>query len=353
MADFSETDARLLAHGDKAIVSAMVAFGLHKTAAPMSSRDATREEKLLLFDESEKIFQPIMAAAGGSGVTDTPAGINSETVVIKGVDGNDIKLYVDTPTGASGPMPCALHFHGGGMCILTAGDANYVNFRQQLALQGMIVIGVEFRNIAGVNGRHPYPAGLNDCMSALAWAHSQRAARNISKIITCGESGGGNLSCAVALKAKKETLLNQLDGVYAFCPYIYGLYGEDIPEAAKLPSLKENDGIFMSAVGCGDMAEQYLPVGETPQNNPLAWPYWASKEEVEGLPPHVISVNELDFLRDEGVAYYRKLNSAGVRSRCICLYGTPHAGESSVFLNAVPHMTTAAVADVATFARSL
>jgi acetyl esterase/lipase len=45
--------------------------------------------------------------------------------------------------------------------------------------------------------------------------------------------------------------------------------------------------------------------------NPLAWPYWASQEELKGLPPHVISVNELDPLFDEGISYYRKLLHAG------------------------------------------
>jgi acetyl esterase len=58
------------------------------------------------------------------------------------------------------------------------------------------------------------------------------------------------------------------------------------------------------------LSSLYLPEGES-MKNPLAWPYWASQEELKGLPPHVISVNELDPLFDEGISYYRKLLHAG------------------------------------------
>ena len=41
--------------------------------------------------------------------------------------------------------------------------------------------------------------------------------------------------------------------------------------------------------------------------NPLAWPLFATIEDLNGLPPHVISVNELDPLRDERLLYYKKM----------------------------------------------
>ena len=59
------------------------------------------------------------------------------------------------------------------------------------------------------------------------------------------------------------------------------------------------------------MAKVYDPGGENTEN-PLAWPYHAAAADLTGLPPHVISVNELDPLRDEGLAYWRKLVGAGV-----------------------------------------
>jgi acetyl esterase/lipase len=49
------------------------------------------------------------------------------------------------------------------------------------------------------------------------------------------------------------------------------------------------------------LAKAYNPDGAN-AHNPLAWPLNAQRVDLEGLPPHVISVDELDPLRDEGLA---------------------------------------------------
>ena len=84
----------------------------------------------------------------------------------------------------------------------------------------------------------------------------------------------------------------------------------------------------------------------------LAWPYHATEDDVAGLPPHVISVNELDPLRDEGLAYYRKLLAAGVDTVGRLVPGTCHAGDL-VFERAVPDVYHSSVRDVAGFAAAL
>ena len=47
-------------------------------------------------------------------------------------------------------------------------------WRHKLASTGLIVIGVDFRNTAGELGNHPFPAGLNDCVSALKWVYENK-----------------------------------------------------------------------------------------------------------------------------------------------------------------------------------
>ncbi len=120
------------------------------------------------------------------------ASVTSRTEVIQGIDGNDINLFIHRPANMDGPLPCIVHIHGGGMVIMTAEDPNYILWRNSLADAGVVVVGVEYRNGAGRMGPHPFPAGLNDCASAVKWVDQNRSELNISNIVISGESGGGN-----------------------------------------------------------------------------------------------------------------------------------------------------------------
>jgi acetyl esterase/lipase len=244
-------------------------------------------------------------------------------------------------------MPGIVHTHGGGMVLGAAADPNYVRWRDELAAVGLVVIGVEFRNGSGKLGDHPFPAGLNDCSSALDWVAANREALGIGAIVVSGESGGGNLALATTLKAKRDGRIDQIDGVYAQCPYISNLYEGD----PDLPSLVENDGYFLSGQMMGPLARLHDPSGEH-ATDPLAWPYHAPIGELAGLPPHVISVNQLDPLRDEGLAYYAKLVRAGVPTVSRTVNGTCHAGDV-LFRKAMPEVYAASVADLRAFAHSL
>ncbi|MEE2778027.1 MAG: alpha/beta hydrolase fold domain-containing protein [Acidobacteriota bacterium] len=274
--------------------------------------------------------------------------VSRSTHTIKGVDGNDIDLYLHRPNSNDGPLPAVVHTHGGGMVIAAAADPNYQRWRDELAAAGLVVVGVEFRNGAGKLGNHPFPAGLNDCASGLQWTFDNKDALGISNIVVSGESGGGNLSLATALKAKRDGRLDQIDGVYSQCPYISNAYAAGDP---RLPSLVENDGYFLSTEMMAPLAKIYDPSGEH-ATNPLAWPYHAKLEDLEGLPPHVISVNELDPLRDEGLAYFRKLLVAGVAAASRTVNGTCHAGDL-LMRKAMPEVYQSSVADLKAFASSL
>ncbi|WP_313865488.1 alpha/beta fold hydrolase [Mycobacterium sp.] len=253
-------------------------------------------------------------------------------------------MYVDRPVGATGPLPGLLHLHGGGMAILQTSTASI--WRRRLAARGCVVVGVEFRNSGGALGPHPFPAGLNDCSSALDWLHAGRDALGLASIVVTGESGGGNLSLATALKAKREGRLDRIDGVYAQVPYIFG--GYDTPDPA-LPSLIENDGYILSSSALTLMAALYDPAGEH-TTNPLAWPYYATVTDLEGLPPHVITTDELDPLRDEGLAYLRALQRAGVEATGHTYSGVGHACEL-LAAAAIPELFERALRDVVDFAR--
>ncbi len=101
----------------------------------------------------------------------------------------------------------------------------------------------------------------------------------------------------------------------------------------------------------GAMAATYTPGAENAEN-PLAWPYHATTADLEGLPPTVISVNELDPLRDEGLAFHRKLLAANVSSVSRTVNGTCHAGDL-LFPQAMPDVYAASLRDLEGFAKAL
>lgn len=219
---------------DPRMVAAFSPYGLAVCAPALPvDRSSLLEELLAVATATEQGFDGLFGVLSAG----VPAaeGVQSRTEVIKGVDGNDITLYADRPVEATGPLPGLLHLHGGGMAILKANSS--AMYRSRLAGRGAVVIGVEFRNAAGELGPHPFPAGLNDCTSALDWMHDRRAELGLSSIVITGESGGGNLSLATTLKAKRDGHLDRIDGVYAQVPLassgerreriLYGSGGDD------------------------------------------------------------------------------------------------------------------------------
>jgi acetyl esterase/lipase len=312
---------------------------------------------------------------------DLPTDANEPAVdisekTIKGVDNNDVKLYIYKPAGTKDPLPAVLYSHGGGMVSvpmsLIFSKSYFLQPRfksntldqvinpttakphrrwvQSLAVQGVVAILVDFRNAYTAAGHNPFPAGLNDCASAAQYVAAHKADLGVSSIVLQGESGGGNLAIATAMKANREGWVEQIDGVYGIVPYVSGAYHWPRERMLKeLPSLIENDGYLLGVQSTGAMAYYY---GPDDLENPHAWPYHATVEELRGLPPVMLDMNELDPLRDEGLVLYRKLGAAGVQVSAKVTAGVPH-GASLVFRKEAPEVHNAAVRDIVAFAKSL
>jgi acetyl esterase/lipase len=332
---------------DPRIGAALAPFFLDgHVAPPLVTAASPREAQLAFCAGAEAEFQAVLAAL----TAELPPvdGVVSESCAVPGEDGASIVVYVHRPAGADGPLPCVVHLHGGGMVMLAAADPAYARWRDELAATGVVVVGVEFRNAAGKLGTHPFPAGLDDCVAATRWALANRTSLRMSAVVVSGESGGGNLTLALAHRAKREGWVDQLAGFYAQCPYISGAWAELPPD---LPSLRENDGYFVSCALFSVLMEVYDP-GATYAADPTCWPLRATDVELIGLPPHVISVNELDPLRDEGIAYYRRLRAAGVSAIGRVVAGTSH-GADVLLAGAIPDLHAASLRDLSGFARAL
>lgn len=263
-------------------------------------------------------------------------------------DGNSINMQVVKPE-AETPLPCVYYIHGGGMQALSCYDGNYRAWAKIIAAQGVAVAMVDFRNAltpSSVPEVAPYPAGLNDCLSGLRWVCANATALGIDKdrLIVAGESGGGNLTLATGLRLVKEDDVGLIQGLYALCPYIAGSWPQDV-----YPSSVDNNGILLDLHG--NQGAMAYGIEEFEQKNPLAWPGFASIEDVRGFPPTVISVNECDPLRDEGIAFYRLLLCAGVQAQCRQVMGSIHGTE--VFPIACPEISRETARSIADFCRGI
>ena len=261
-------------------------------------------------------------------------------------DGNTINLQFIRPDGQD-VLPCVYYILGGGMQTMSCYDGNYKAWGRIIAQQGVAVAMIDFRNAlvpSSVPEVEPYPAGLNDCVSGLKWvaANSGELGIDSGQIIIAGESGGGNLTLATGLRLKREGQLQLIQGLYALCPYIAGTW-----PLKENPSSTENNGILLDlhnntgAMGYG--------IEELERRNPLAWPGFCTGEDVRGLPPTMISVNECDPLRDEGINFYRLLIAEGVPASCRQVMGTVHGTE--VFPIACPETSRETARSIADFCR--
>lgn len=261
-------------------------------------------------------------------------------------DGNTIKMQFIRPQ-TDEALPCVFYIHGGGMQFMSCFDGLYRAWGRLLAARGIAVAMVDFRNCLVPSSAPevaPFPAGLNDCVSGVHWlaANAERLRVDAGRIVVAGESGGGNLTLATGMKLKRDGDLGLIRGLYALCPYIAGQWPQE-----AYPSSMENNGILLDLHNNrGAMA---YGIEQLEQRNPLAWPAFATEEDVRGLPPTVISVNECDPLRDEGIAFYRLLVRVGVTARCTQVMGTVHGTE--LFAVACPEITREAVASIARFCR--
>ncbi len=272
----------------------------------------------------------------------------SVETLISSPDGNTIKIRYIRPDNDQ-TLPCIYYIHGGRMEMNSCFDGNYKCWGRMIAAKGVAVAMVEFRNsvhASAVPETAPFPAGLNDCVSGLKWVIANAAKLNVDpkRIVAAGESGGGNLALALGMKLKRDGELNLIQGIYSLCPYIAGEWPQ-----AQFPSSSENEGIVLyfqdnrATMGYGIEAFR--------ARNPLAWPSFATREDVEGLPPTVISVNECDPLRDEGIAFYRLLMASGVPARCRQMMGACHGIE--IFPVLCPDIAHSTASDMANFAAFL
>jgi acetyl esterase/lipase len=266
--------------------------------------------------------------------------------VVSRPDDNEIKVLFIRPPGAE-PLACVYYIHGGGMMSMSCFDAWYATWGRLLAAEGVAVAMPDFRNCLAPSSTAevaPFPAGLNDCVSALEWLidNADDLGVDRARIVVSGESGGGNLTLATGIRLAREGRANLIKGIYALCPILSGQWPQ-----TRYPSSTENNGYWLDLHNNRNAMAYGIEAFEA--RDPLAWPAFASEADVAGFPPTVISVSECDPLRDEGIEFYRLLLRAGAPARCRQVMGAIHGAE--LFTAWCPDISRDATRDIAALAR--
>ena len=319
---------------------------------PENPRDVANREELIAQANSEIALAAETALLAMLEAVDDEAiapsaglAVSTETF-ISAPDGNSIKIQYIRPKGDE-VLPCVYYIHGGGMQVMSCFNGMYRGWGKIIAAQGVAVAMVDFRNCLRPSSSPevaPFPAGLNDCVSGLKWVHANAEALGIdpARIIVAGESGGGNLTLATGIKLLRDGDIGLIKGLYAMCPYIAGAW-----PSPQNPSSTANNGILLELHNNrGAMA---YGIEAFDAQDPLAWPGFAGVDDLKGLPPTMISVNECDPLRDEGLAFYRLLIQAGVNARGRQVMGTAHGTE--VFAMCCPDISRDTATSIADFVR--
>lgn len=219
------------------------------------------------------------------------------------------RLYVPESAGANPAL--TLYFHGGGWMLGTL-DTHDASCRALARDAGCAVLSVAYR----LAPEHRYPTAAEDCFATLLWAADNAARLGIdaARLAVAGDSAGGNLAAAVALMARDRggpALAHQL--------LIYPVADADF----ETPSYQAEGapGSFLTTTAMQRFWRDYLG-GREIADAPLA--ALLRRDDLAGLPPATVVVGEHDPLRDEGLAFARKLAAAGVPTELIEADGMIH-----------------------------
>ncbi|RKT53374.1 alpha/beta hydrolase [Saccharothrix australiensis] len=218
----------------------------------------------------------------------------------------DLPARVYYPPG-DGPFPAIVFLHGSGFVIGNL-DVYDVPLRALAHATGHVVFAVNYQKAP----EHPFPVPLDDCYAATRWFvdHARGLGVDPGRVGIAGDSAGGTLAAAVAVKAREE------GPALAFQVLVYPPLDTDFTTESYVD---EGGGYGLSREGMRWSWSHYL-AGREP--TALAAPLRAS---AHGLPPAFVALAEHDPVRSDGERYAERLAAAGVPVRVRRFAGTIHA----------------------------
>jgi acetyl esterase/lipase len=215
-------------------------------------------------------------------------------------DGEKVKIHIVKPVGVKANAPVFIFIHGGGW-VLGDYPTHRRLVRDLVVESGAVAVFPDYTPSPEAR----YPTAINQIYAATKWVslHDNEIGVNGKNLAVVGNSVGGNMTAAVVLMAKAKNgpaiKLQVLMWPVTDANFETGSYKE------------LGEGRFLTRNMMIWFWDNYLP-DKNARKEIYASPLQASLEQLQGLPPALIQTAENDVLRDEGEAYARKLNEAGV-----------------------------------------
>lgn len=226
-----------------------------------------------------------------------PADVSEKTIT---VDGKPLKLHIVRPVGAKGALPVFMFIHGGGWIL---GDfPTHERFVRDLVVDtGFAAVFVNYTPSPEAR----YPVAINEIYAATKWVAENGAEINVDgkRLAVVGNSVGGNMAAVTALMAKDK------GGPAIKSQVLFWPVTNANLENASYDEFEQNH--FLTRPMMKWFWDAYTTDAKQRQEI-YASPLLATAQQLKGLPPALILTAEKDVLRDEGEAYGRRLDAAGV-----------------------------------------
>ncbi|MDN4495786.1 alpha/beta hydrolase [Pseudomonas mosselii] len=263
-----------------------------------------------------------------AGVKVDLSGIRVERRTIQ-ADGQPLEIRVVRPEGAKGELPVFMFFHGGGW-VLGDYPTHERLIRDLVVGSGAAAVYVDYTPSPEAR----FPTAINQAYAATRWVaeHGKEIGVDGSRLAVAGNSVGGNMAAVVAIKAKEagtpKLRFQALLWPVTDANFNNGSYNQFA------------EGHFLTRNMMQWFWNNYT-TDPRQRDDIHASPLRASLEQLKGLPPALVQTAEMDVLRDEGEAYARKLDAAGVPVTAVRYNGLIHDYGLLNVLSTVPSVRSA------------
>ncbi|KFI06173.1 alpha/beta hydrolase [Massilia sp. BSC265] len=251
----------------------------------------------------------LAGAQAGAKAKLAPAEVSEKTVTL---DGKPVKLTIVRPAGAKGILPAFMYFHGGGW-VLGDYPTHERLVRDLVAGSGAVAVFVDYTPSPEAG----YGVAIREAYAATRWVaeNGEQIGVDGKRLAVAGNSVGGNMAAVVSLMAKEKGAPALRSQVLLWPVTDANFDNASYKEFANGHFLTRDMMIWFWDNYTRDAAAR---------REIYASPLQASSAQLKGLPPALIQTAEFDVLRDEGEAYGRKLDAAGVEVKSVRYNGMIH-----------------------------